>query len=157
MMRRIVIATVAVAAVFAVAATALAQATNTFDVPWFSIAGGGETSSANGFTLNGTIGQAAVGDKQTGGAFTLTGGFQTGISFRVDVGVCGDLNDDGNVDVFDTIIILHIIVGNIAPTSSQLILGDVDRDGDITVFDAIFVLQHIVGAVEITECGSPAA
>ena len=71
----------------------------------------------------------------------------------VVVGVCGDGNDDAEVNVFDAIIILQIIVGLIDPTVTQLKLGDVVRDGTINVFDAILLLQHIVGLTEITECG----
>ena len=78
-------------------------------------------------------------------------GFVTSI-----VGVCGDQNGDGFVNVFDAIIDLQIIVGLIEPTETQLIQGDVVRDGVINVFDAIVILQHIVGLTEITECG-PAA
>ena len=69
-------------------------------------------------------------------------------------GVCGDLNDDGVINVFDAITLLQIIVGLIEPTETQLKLRDVVRD-TITVFDAILLLQHIVGLTEITECGPP--
>ena len=70
---------------------------------------------------------------------------------------CGDLNSDGDVNVFDAIINLQIIVGLITPTQAQVILGDVVRDSTINVFDAILLLQDIVGLIEITACGSPAA
>ncbi len=71
--------------------------------------------------------------------------------------VCGDLNGDGDVNVFDAIIDLQVIVGLITPTEAQLTLGDVVRDSTINVFDAILLLQHIVGLIEITECGPPAS
>ncbi len=67
--------------------------------------------------------------------------------------ICGDLNGDGDVNVFDAITVLQIIVGLIEATPGQTILGDVVRDGTINVFDAILVLQHIVGLTAITECG----
>ena len=70
--------------------------------------------------------------------------------------VCGNLNGDGLINVFDAIISLQIIVGLIEPAQAQMILGDVVRDGTINVFDAILTLQHIVGLTQITECG-PAA
>jgi len=70
-------------------------------------------------------------------------------------GVSGDQNGDGNVDVFDAIIDLQIIVGKLDATETQLILSDVVRDGVINVFDVILTLQHIVGVAEITECGPP--
>ena len=69
---------------------------------------------------------------------------------------CGDLNADGDVNVFDAIIDLQIIVGIIEPTPEQLALGDLNRDGTINVFDAILLLQQIVGLTEITECGPSA-
>ena len=70
---------------------------------------------------------------------------------------CGDLNGDGDVNVFDAMIDLQIIVGLIEPTGTQLRLGDVVRDGTINVFDAILLLQRIVGVTQITECGPPAS
>ncbi|MCZ6790165.1 MAG: dockerin type I domain-containing protein, partial [Chloroflexi bacterium] len=70
-------------------------------------------------------------------------------------GVCGDVNDDGVINVFDAIMLLQIIVGLIEPTETQLKLGDVVHDGTINVFDAILLLQHIVGLTEITDCGPP--
>ena len=72
------------------------------------------------------------------------------------VGVCGDLNGDDLVNVFDAIIELQIIVGLIEPTVTQSKLGDLNGDGVINVFDAILMLQDIVGLTEITECGAPA-
>ncbi len=65
-------------------------------------------------------------------------------------GVRGDQNNDGNVDVFDAIIDLQIMVGLIEPTPEQLILSDVVRDGEINVFDVILTLQHIVGQTDIS-------
>ena len=72
-------------------------------------------------------------------------------------GVCGDMNGDESVNVFDAIIDLQIIVGLVSPSSAHLILGDVVRDGQINVFDVILTLQHIVGSTVITSCGPPVA
>jgi hypothetical protein len=44
-------------------------------INWFTIDGGGGTSTGGGFTLSGTIGQHDAGQPMTGGGFTLTGGF----------------------------------------------------------------------------------
>ena len=116
----------------------------------------GEYDDGNGLTKEVTFDSS--GTFTVGLRVTDDGGGTDTDTADVDiVGVCGDLNDDGNVDVFDAIIILHAIVGNIEPTPAQLVLGDVDRDGSITVFDAILVLKHIVKEIEITECGLPAA
>ena len=68
-------------------------------------------------------------------------------------GVCGDLNGDSQVNVFDAIITLQIIVGLVTPTPTQLVLADLNRDRAINVFDAITLLQIIVGLVTIDTCG----
>ncbi len=153
--RTFAIVGIALVAVLAVTWTALAQ-TGALDVPWFSVDGGGGTSEGGDFTLEGTIGQPEAGGKLTGGDFAVEGGFIPGVAIAQVVGdTCGDLNGDGDVDVFDAIMELQIIVGLITPTEAQLKLGDVVRDGAIDVFDAILLLQHIVGLTETTECGPP--
>lgn len=48
-----------------------------FDLSWFSIDGGGGTSAGGRFALDGSIGQADASSPLTGGAFSVTGGFQT--------------------------------------------------------------------------------
>jgi hypothetical protein len=45
-----------------------------FAIDWFSLDGGGGTSSGGAYVLSGTIGQADVG-RMTGGAYSLEGGF----------------------------------------------------------------------------------
>jgi hypothetical protein len=68
-------------------------------------------------------------------------------------GICGDQNNDGQVDISDAIIELQIIFGAIGPTLAQFILGDVVRDGEINGLDVILTLQHAAGVTQITECG----
>ena len=50
---------------------ALAQS---YSIGWFTLDGGGGTSSGGNFTLNGTLGQSDVGTMR-GGNFSLAGGF----------------------------------------------------------------------------------
>ena len=59
--------------------------------------------------------------------------------------MCGDLNQDGLVSVFDAIILLQIGVGLVQPAPTQIVPGDLDPFGSINVFDAIFGLQVSVG------------
>lgn len=51
--------------------TAFAQ---NYSIDWFTIDGGGGTSSGGSYTLSGTIGQPDAG-RLTGGSYTLDGGF----------------------------------------------------------------------------------
>jgi hypothetical protein len=46
-----------------------------YSVEWFTIDGGGGTSTGGGYSLSGTIGQPDAGGPLTGGNFTLNGGF----------------------------------------------------------------------------------
>ncbi len=55
----------------AMAATAGAQ---TYSIDWFTIDGGGGTSTGGTYSLSGTIGQPDAG-VMTGGSYSLTGGF----------------------------------------------------------------------------------
>lgn len=66
-------------------------------------------------------------------------------------GVCGDQNDDGEVNIRDAIIDIQIALGLIEATPEQSFLSDVVRDGEVNIFDAILILQHVVGLAQITE------
>ena len=57
---------------FGAAITTPAQ---TFTIDWFTIDGGGGTSTGGVFTVSGTIGQPDAGGPMTGPNFSLTGGF----------------------------------------------------------------------------------
>ena len=46
-----------------------------FSIDWYSVDGGGGTSTGGVFTVSGTIGQPDAGGPLTGGNFSLTGGF----------------------------------------------------------------------------------
>jgi hypothetical protein len=63
---------------------AVAQSGGPFDLTWYSVDGGGQTSPPSGrstggsFALSGTIGQPDAGPPLGGGTFGLGGGFWTG-------------------------------------------------------------------------------
>ena len=48
------------------------------DLSWYTIDGGGDTSTGSGYTLVGTIGQSDAGAAMNGNGFTLNGGFWIG-------------------------------------------------------------------------------
>ncbi len=152
-MRRSLAVGVATVAALALSLTVWAQTAGELTLPWFSVDGGGGTSEGGDFTLDGTTGQPDAG-RLEGGDFAVEGGFIPGVAAPpAFAGTCGDLNDDGVINVLDAIIDLQIIVGLIEPTEAQLKLGDVVRNSTINVFDVILLLQHIVGLTEITGCG----
>jgi hypothetical protein len=47
---------------------------HSYDITWWTVDGGGGTSTGGGYTLSGTIGQPDAGT-MTGGGYTLVGGF----------------------------------------------------------------------------------
>ena len=58
-----------------VASTAISASAQTYSIDWFTIDGGGGTSSGGVYSLSGTIGQPDAGATMTGGQYTLVGGF----------------------------------------------------------------------------------
>jgi hypothetical protein len=56
----------------------IALAAGSYDLSWWTIDGGGGTSSGNGYTLNATLGQPDAGTLASGGGYTLAGGFWHG-------------------------------------------------------------------------------
>ena len=80
------------------------------------------------------------------GGGTLSGG---------QVILCGDVNGDSVVNVFDAITLLQMAVGLIQPTAAQIVAGDLNRDGAIDVLDATMALQISVGMISVAVCGPP--
>ena len=60
----------------ALARTALAQS---YNLDWFTIDGGGGTSTGGVYAVSGTIGQPDAGAPLTNGPYALTGGFWGGV------------------------------------------------------------------------------
>jgi hypothetical protein len=62
------------------ASLALAQSGGGYDLTWNTVDGGGAMFSTGGsYSLGGTIGQADAGEV-SGGAYTLAGGFWSGVA-----------------------------------------------------------------------------
>jgi hypothetical protein len=60
-----------------VSAAAAFAAVDAFSLDWWTVDGGGETSTGGGYSMTGTIGQADAGTL-SGGGYTLSGGFLDG-------------------------------------------------------------------------------
>ena len=54
---------------------ALSAGTQPFSLDWWTVEGGGGTSTGGVYSITGTIGQPDAGPTLNGGSFTLTGGF----------------------------------------------------------------------------------
>lgn len=111
----------------AILAGAGVAAAQPFAIDWYTIDGGGGTSSGGSFTLSGTIGQPDAGPTMSGGSFTLTGGFwaatpNTGTGCA---GCAADYDQDGGVTAGD-------IGAFFVDWESGAPCADVDQDGGIT-------------------------
>jgi hypothetical protein len=70
---RCLTALLSLGAVVLIGSATIARA-QSYSINWYTIAGGGGTSTNGGYSLSGTIGQAAAGTL-SGGNYSLTGGF----------------------------------------------------------------------------------
>ena len=57
----------------------------------------------------------------------------------------GNLNCDQNIDIFDIIITVNIILGNITPSDIQLWAADIDGNQEIDVSDIVTIINMIIG------------
>ena len=64
-----------------------------YSINWYTIDGGGGTSTGGAYTLSGTIGQPDAGT-MTGGVYTLAGGFWAGIGSSIPTGCIADCASD---------------------------------------------------------------
>ncbi|MCE7972923.1 MAG: hypothetical protein DYG92_01170 [Leptolyngbya sp. PLA1] len=126
----------AVLLTFAAASPALAQPT----IDWYTIDGGGGTSTGGTYSLSGTIGQPDAG-VMTGGTYTLSGGFWVGAATPAPP--CDpDLNQDGNVDQDDVLYLINVIGGGDNPTGID---PDFNLDGNADQDDVLALINAIGG------------
>jgi Dockerin type I domain len=83
-----------------------------YDLSWFTIDGGGGTSSGGNFTISGTIGQADAGPSggmsggPPGSQYALVGGFWPGAAATPSIPCPADFNGSGTVNGLDLAILL---------------------------------------------------
>ena len=114
-------------------ATASIANAQPYDLSWFTIDGGGGTSTGGAFSLSGTIGQPDAGGPMVGGSFSLTGGFWVGgnpsgcdsIDFNNDT----SLFDPQDIDAFLSV----YSEGPCIPATATC--NDIDFNNDGSLFD----------------------
>lgn len=104
--------------------------------------GGAMRSTAGGFELSGTIGQAdarAGVSEMSGGDFTLAGGFWLALT-------PGDCNEDGGVTLFDYVAFEPCIDGvDGNPLPAECRCFDMDRNDTVDLRDFALFLQGFGG------------
>jgi hypothetical protein len=137
-------------AVFAVAASGFLAASACAQpvIDWYTIDGGGGTSSAvlpggDTIAISGTIGQPDAGPAMSGGAFTITGGFWAGFASPPPTACDPDYNQDGNADQDDVAYLVNVIAGAPNPSGRD---PDFNQDGNVDQDDYITLVNVIAGA-----------
>jgi hypothetical protein len=99
-----------------------------YDLSWYTIDGGGGTSTGGSFSLSGTIGQPDAGTL-SGGTFTLSGGFWVDGSGTPSGCDSIDFNNDGlTPDTLDIEDFIAVMQGS--PCSNDPNCGDIDFNND---------------------------
>ncbi len=115
-----------------------AAAYGQFEIPWFTVDGGGAVATAGGgYELSGTIGQPDAG-VMSGGSYTLRGGFWVGGGAPPAACGCGDVDQSGFVDLLD-FTTLATCFGLQAPApgcaAEVFFCADLNGDGAVNLLD----------------------
>ena len=77
------------------------------------------------------------------------GGHTASVTIRVSSNAAfGDVNNDGDADAGDAMLILRYNVGLIVLTDAQKLTADVNGDGEVDAGDAILVLRYDAGLID---------
>jgi len=101
------------------------------------------TVSRNGEVTALNIGSAVITATTNDGSFTSE--ITVKVSSTAEV---GDLNNDGDVDAGDALLILRSSVGLIKLSEAQAYVADVNGDGDIDAGDAVMILRYDAGLID---------
>ncbi|MEW6426504.1 MAG: PKD domain-containing protein [Thermodesulfobacteriota bacterium] len=101
------------------------------------------TEASGSGTVRGSHTYAAPGLYTVTVQVTDSGGGSGSASFSVRVLLMGDVDNDGDVDLRDLILITQILSGK--PTATPIFRADVNGDGRIGIEDAVFILERLAG------------
>ncbi len=133
--KTLILATMTVVGCF----TGLAAAQPTID--WYTVDGGGGTSTGGQFTLSGTIGQPDAGT-MSGGSFTLLGGFWSGSAGSSGgCTVTCDYNQDGGADTSDVLDLANDIASGTESFPGSC--SDYNQDGGADTSDVLDLANDI--------------
>lgn len=110
-------------------------------IDWDVIASGGGSMSSTNYILDGTVGQPVAGPS-TSTNYALNAGFWQ--NFGGPAYICGDIDDNGRVDIGDAVFLVnYIFAGGAAP--DPLASGDVDCTARVDITDAVYIISYIFG------------
>lgn len=87
-----------------------------------------------------------------------TGAAGATVNVTTTVGLCGDVDGNGTVNVVDALAISRKVVGLPPPPTVDVSLADVDLNGVVNIVDALLLLEYYVGLIpshEVCAIGQP--
>ena len=63
----------------------------------------------------------------------------------ITIGMVGDVNHDGNVDVIDAVSMINFILQVEEPIESQIWAADINEDGTLNILDVVLLVDMILG------------
>ena len=114
-----------------------------FEIPKSVVGSGGQPTANADFSLNGTVGQPAIGITANAENVNQAGFWYQVVSASIIVDVAGDVTGDGIVDVTDLIGVINLILGIGSPPFPDR--ADVNNDGIVDVADLIAIINIILG------------
>lgn len=79
---------------------------------------------------------------------TLTAAFPFEIKKEAEppvTGILGDVNNDGNIDIEDAVMVINHVNGQKALTDEKIKRADIDGNSDIDIEDAVAIISHVNG------------
>jgi hypothetical protein len=129
------------ALLFVTLAETRALASNSYDMTWHTVDGGGGQSSGLGFDLHGTIGQPDAG-LMSGGGFELASGFWAGIADPTTPTCPPDVAPPGGDGVVNVNDLLAVINGwGACPNPCPTCIPDITSDCLVNVNDLLAVIN----------------
>ena len=109
-----------------------------------SVLTGSETGLVAYYSFN--EGSGIILNDQTGNGNngTLVGGPQWSSGYTLS-GLLGDIDFDEQLNIYDAVMLVAIMLGNEDGNEYQLYAGDTNQDGDINVADIVLLMQWILG------------
>ncbi len=71
--------------------------------------------------------------------------FTAGNSWSGNVWVIGEINNDGNLDIFDVLLTLEYILEYQQPEQCEQEVADFNDDNTINILDVVNLVGHIMG------------
>ena len=73
------------------------------------------------------------------------------VDLPVDDPVLGDVNNNGEIETEDCVLIKRAILGKATLDEAQIRLADVNKNENVEKYDYILVKRHVLGISEITQ------